>query len=455
MKRLVVYATLILVVAGCRTYESPFVHKSSNELDQMELRDQECADAFRQNDFARAKTINAELTKEMTVSSPLYDLERISLLTLSGEKNAAHAAMTNFVTNLELLYDPASEEEAISLWHGENAKVFMGDNHERATLYALLAMSAIERGEYEDALRCVKNGLLADTSSDPKESYSSDYALLNYLGYVAASYQGDKETASNYKAEMRTNLSDKGFDINNKKRTWANLADDSRALPNAFIVAWTGTAPEYIRGGEYHEIRHVVPGKDEIQTVTLEAVRGEITAVNGLADINFQATTRGKRVMDEVLEDKANVKAGLKASSNFLIAGGMACFLACSQTNDGRAQAVLGIIGGACVTCGLTFHVVGACVNPDADIRSWKCLPANFRIIPVRFKAGKRKVKVNAYIDWDRVASKEVTIDVPEKGAAFAHVSFVECKNSADKNKILSDFLFKLNKVDRSTHEVK
>lgn len=455
MKRLLILTVLALSVAGCRTYESPFVHKSSSELDQMELRDQEVATAFRRHDLAAARSINDELTKELTVSSPLYDLERVSLLTIAGEKGAAHATMTNFVSNLELLYDPASEEEAISLWHGENAKVFMGDNHERATLYALLAMSAIERGEYEDAIRCVKNGLLADTSSDPKESYSSDYALLEYLGFVAASYQGDQAVAAEYKAKLREDLINRGFDVEDKKRTWAHLADDSRALPNAFIVAWTGTSPEFIRGGEYHEIRYIIPGKDDVQAVTLEAGRGEITAVNGLADINFQATTRGKRVMDEVLEDKAKVKAGFKASGNFLIVGGMACFLAASQQSDGRAKTVLAIVGGACVVTGATFYVVGACVNPDADIRSWKCLPANFRIIPVHLKPGHHALKVNAYIGWDRVASKTIELEVPETGAVFAHVPFVNLEDKTKKDVIIGESIQSVWQTGRSEYEIK
>lgn len=455
MKRVLIILAFAFAFAGCRTYESPFVHKSSSELDLMETRDQDAATAFRQNDLAKARSINDELTKELTVSSPLYDLERVSLLTIAGEKEAAHATMTNFVSNLDLLYDPASEEEAISLWHGENSKVFMGDNHERATLYALLAMSAIERGEYEDAIRCVKNGLLADTSSDPKESYSSDYALLDYLGYVAASYQGDQSVAAEYKTKMRAALGERGFDVEDKKRTWAHLADDSRPLPNAFIIAWTGTSPEFLRGGEYHEIRHIIPGKDDVQAVTLEVGRGEITAVNGLADINFQATTRGKRVMDEVLEDKAKIKTGFQASGNILLVGGMACFLAASQTSDGRAKTVLAIVGGACVATGATFYIVGACMNPDADVRAWKCLPANFRVIPVHLQPGHRSLKVNAYIGWDRVASKTIELDVPEKGAVFAHVPFVNLENTTKKDEIISKTIMSVWKSGRSAYEIK
>lgn len=443
-----------LTCAGCATYESPFVHKSESDLDAMENRDMLSAEAFRSGNLTRAKTINDELTREMTVSTPLYDLERVSLLTIEGNKGAAHEAMMKYVENLDLLYDPESEEKAISLWHGENNKVFKGDNHERATLYALLAMSAIERGEYDDAIRAVKNGLLADTSSDPKDSYTCDYSLLHYLGYVAASYQGDKATALQYKEQMLSLLRERGLNADDPKYTWAHLADDSRHLPNAFIVAWTGTPPEYIRGGEHKEIRYCIPGHDPVQAVTLEVGKGEITAANGLADINFQATTRGKRVMDEVLKDKALVKTGFEASGNILIKGGVACLLVASQQSDGNARAVLFIVGGACITTGLTAYVVGACINPDADVRSWKCIPANFRILPVHLQPGQRTLKLNAYSQWDCVAKKSVTVNIPAQGATFVHVPFMECSESYKKSDLTGTTILKLFYTDKLAHEL-
>ena len=162
-------AAVVAMVCGCATYTSPFVHKTEEELDAMERLDWGAARRFASGDYDAADRTLRSLTAEPTVSRPLYELERVSVLLQKDRRKEARELMLKVARDFELLFDERSEEEAVSLWHGENEKVFKGDAHERATLYAFLALSFLETGDWDDAERSVKNGLLADSANTKEE----------------------------------------------------------------------------------------------------------------------------------------------------------------------------------------------------------------------------------------------------------------------------------------------
>lgn len=409
-------AAVVVTVCGCATYNSPFVHKSEDELDEMERLDEIAARHFASGDYNAADRTLLALTAEPTVSRPLYELERVSVLLQKDCKKEARELMLKVARDFELLFDERSEEEAVSLWHGENEKVFKGDAHERATLYAFLALSFLETGEWDDAERSVKNGLLADSANTEEAKYNSDYALLKYLGYVACSKAGRTSDADSYLRDLRGTLGDDNpaVDILTKS-----------PLPNAFAVVWAGTPPSYVRGGEYSHVRHVVPGRGSPFSYLTAGVDDgvELLIPTGLADVNFQASTRGGREMDTVLKDKAAVKTGMAASGNILIAAGFACFSA--MGSDGRADIVLGSVGGGCILLGCTFHIVGACINSQADVRSWKNLPGELLVVPMVLPGGDQKISVRGYLRRDNVVCTSKDVSITPSSVATAHLSLL------------------------------
>jgi hypothetical protein len=80
-------------------------------------------------------------------------MEMISLLLLSGEDKAALELMQTLHNDLEILFDKQLEEKALSIWHGEINKVYKGDSYERATFYALMALSFIKQQNFDDSKR--------------------------------------------------------------------------------------------------------------------------------------------------------------------------------------------------------------------------------------------------------------------------------------------------------------
>lgn len=407
---------------GCTSYTSPFVQKTEAELNEMEAQSAKANQYFRHHAYASAREELEALCREQTVSRPLYQLELLSVLLMEGKRDEAHALMTSVQQDIEMLFDRASEEKATSFWHGEQNKVFKGDTHERAIFYAFFAMSFIERGNYEDALRCVKNGLLAD-SSTADESWNSDFGLLHYLGYLAASYAGETGEAEEYKREYLETLRQQGQNLDLEGNLFSSLVSGN-TLPNAFLVVWSGSPPSYYRGGPYHEVRQVVPGADYLTMLTVEAA-GEkpVTAARRLGDVNFQATTRGGREMDTVLANKALLKSGFNASGNILIAAGVGAFTVMSFQSDAKIKAILAAAGAGCFLLGIGFHYAGNLVNSEADIRAWRNLPANLLIVPLHLPAGTQEVTLHGYCAWDEIFRDTCVIPVEPGRVTTVHHS--------------------------------
>lgn len=442
----------VLFLFGCRTYDSPFVSKTEEELEAMEYQNFLASEEFYRGNYVASRAITEKLSFEMTVSRPLYQLEQVSTLLLEGKNQEAHELMISIRNDLDILFDRQSEEKAISLWHGENNKVFKGDNHERAIFYAFLAMSFIELGEYEDALRCVQNGLLADSSNE--EEYSSDFGLLHYLGYVTSRYLNDMGGAEEYKREYLETLAMQGCNVDSYESTWASLVDD-KPLPNAFLVLWTGTPPSYVRGGAYEEIRHVIPGKDELTMVMVETPDKNLrNAAKYIGDINFQASTRGGREMDSVLKNKANVKSGLNASGNVFMIAGFACFAAMSGQNEAPVILALGGAGIGCFVVGGGFYYVGSLINSKADIRYWRNLPGNLSIIPLYLEEGDNEIFIHGYYGWDHVIRENCTIPILPGKTTIRHFSLmplaeqVNTPNMRYMREAGSDILLKMKNIN-------
>lgn len=412
----------LVAVCGCQTDSGRFAPRSGAELDEMEATNALQNAAFRIGDYESAERVLDALAADHTVSSVQYDLERASIRLVQGRKDDAHGLLLKARSDIEQIFDAASEEKAQSLWHGEANKVFKGDAHERATLYALLALSFLERGEYEDAIRCVKNGLLADSANTKEVQYNSDYALLQYLGYVAAAKSGDPAAAAAYAEEMRGSLDARKIPTGEGSSVAA--LTNAANLPDAFVVVWTGLPPEFVRGGEYGEIRFVSPGRRLVDFLTAQMDAAPETVVaRGLGDVNFQAMTRGGRLMDEILADKANVKCGLAASGNILLAAGLACVL--TTSDNAVAEVALLSTGCSLLVLGGTCHLVGYCINSEADVRAWQNLPGEFAIIPVKCPDGARELTVRGYRLWDNVATVRCKVGRSAKGVGITHLSML------------------------------
>ena len=171
--------------------------------------------------------------------------------------------------------------------------------------------------------------------------YRADYALLPYIGYLAATIAG-----ADWQSEILK------YDRLVKELT--GVAPSERPLPTALLVVWVGRGSDRTLGGEFGEKRFVRKGsiRGTLDALTVNAGGVGYASHPRLADLNFQATTRGGRVMDRVLDRKATAKRGLAASANVLLACGAACFSAGAESGNLAFAAVMFSAGGLCVALG-------------------------------------------------------------------------------------------------------
>ena len=417
-------AVIGLFFCGCSTAEGDFVPKTETELAAMENLNKTAHEAFVQGNYDTASEILKKINTERTVSRPLYQLEELSVLLLNGKDEEAHELMKKLNDDFESLFNKELEEKAQSLWHGEINKVFKGDSYERSTFYALMALSFINRENYEDALRCVQNGLLADADSS-EEKAVDDYPLLFYLGFFAASKMQNKDEAEYFLNAMNKALQLRKFEADKaaaKDNCFSALAGQD---PNVLLVVWAGDPPTVVCTGDYKENRSIIRGNNAFNAlavaVDLEPVH---FAPNNLGDVEFQATTRGGRLMDNILKDQATAKAVMKTSGNVLFVAGGVIFLAGVRSLGSLPVGVtLMGVGGGCFVAGGVVHLIGGMINPAADGRFWRNLPAQLYIIPLTLPVGKHQIMIQGFRNFDAAGIAMYNIDVKEKaGVSVIHL---------------------------------
>ena len=411
-------AALAATLCGCKTGEL------ENRLDDMERRASLGDASFRSGKYASADLTFKSLASEQTVSSPLYRLDRVPCLILSGKKDEAHREMQELRVEFEELYDLESEKKAQSKWHGEINKVFKGSPHEMGTFYALFALSYAERGEYEDAWRCVQNGLMHDAAAE-NDKYRSDDALLLYLGSVFADKIGETDSAAQCRRRLKEALASRKVTaadiVTYKNSAYAALLDENAPKPNAFIVFWTGTPPQYGRKGKYGETRTTLKGAEgaaDFMTVSVDGGQESIVPQK-LGDINFQATTRGGREMDNILASKADFKQDMKNFQAVSIGISGIFFTAAAATFDTSKEML--IVSGSLAAVGVAFLALDGVfycfydkTDPRADIRSWKTIPGQLNVMPLCLTKGKHSITARGYVGGDAFARCEFSLEIPD-----------------------------------------
>jgi len=116
-----------------------------------------------------------------------------------------------------------------------------------------------------------------------------------------------------------------------------------------------------------------------------------------MADISYQATTRGGRLMDDVLEDQAAFKKASYQVGNVLVTAGAAVALGSAQGGSGDG-ALIGVgVGAGMMLLGGIAYGVGSLTSVEADIRSWKVLPNELMVVPLNLTPGKHQFNIDSF----------------------------------------------------------
>jgi tetratricopeptide (TPR) repeat protein len=244
----------------------------------------------------------------------------------------------------------ASARKARGYFNEEAKKNFLGEPYERVMVYFYRGILYWMDGEPDNARACFKSAQLMDSDNENKE-FAADYACLEYLdGYATAKLNGD------------------GSDSLQRAQKLSKIGQLPPYDKNANVLVFFefGTGPTKFATGEYGQELRFNPGVSRDQGAWLRIANKKIR-IGPYDDLNFQATTRGGRVMDHVLANKAVFKTGTDAFGNgALISGG-----ALAATQRGGAQEVgLGLLA-----AGLVSKIVASATTPAADTRAWDNLP--------------------------------------------------------------------------------
>ena len=304
----------------------------------------------------------------------------------------AKQALDDALARIGNLFGPDKDaKKARNYFHEESKKTFVGEPYERVMAYYYRGILYWMDGEPDNARACFRSAQLQDSDTENK-GYGSDYVLLDYLDALASAKLGS-DGSDAYKRAVKN------------RRLFAPPPIDPAA--NVLVFVEIGQGPTKYGTGEYGEELRFLPGKAIARRAQVR-VASQAAQAGAYDDLTFQATTRGGRVMDHILANKAVFKSASDAVGNVSLIGGAAMAMASKDTREA---------GLALAAFGLVSKIVSAATTPAADVRTWDNLPQYLGFAALRLPPGEHVLAVEFLADGGMVfggSTKTVKIRVPE-----------------------------------------
>lgn len=277
----------------------------------------------------------------------VLNFERLGLAAYQeGLMKDAGWAFDQALNRIETIYaDNQQAATARSIFHNEANKDFKGEPYERSMAYYYRGLIFLQEGKFQDATVSFRNAEYQDTLSE-EESFQGDFAVMNYLKGWSQKCAGDKSSAK------------ESFDLAVKSQKDLVIPADG---DNVLFVSELGNGPVKARDAAQAQklLFQAGPEYDESDTtITLVDGKQQVAVPMKLASsVKYQATTRGGRAIDGVMNGKANWKEGTDAV--------------------GSALAMQGMMGGDpyMQLAGSMFSMFSGAMKTNADIRAWEGLP--------------------------------------------------------------------------------
>tara|TARA_R110002051_G_scaffold273597_1_gene334228 strand:+ start:3894 stop:5057 length:1164 start_codon:yes stop_codon:yes gene_type:complete len=287
--------------------------------------------------------------------SVLNNMEIASLALKQHEYREAADAIDRALLDIEQYFGLTEDAlKARSLWYEEGSKAFKGEPYERAMANYYRGMLDLRNGDYDNARASFANGNLQDAFAE-EEQYRSDFALLIFLSAWAAERAGSQSLAE----ERYTELT-------------ALRPDFQRPPPehDTLVIVETGTSPRKLADGVGHAELVYRRGRGFKDRQVQLSIRGDAVAYP-MEDIFLQASTRGGRHVDRILEGKIKYRneASTRGSALTDTASALSDVAIVSQDSGiGDVAAGLSVIGSMQL-------MMAQSAKPRADTRYWSGLP--------------------------------------------------------------------------------
>lgn len=311
-----------------------------------------------------------------------------------GNYAMAKQMLDDALTTLQGIYGPdKSARKARGYFSGEAKKTFIGEPYERSMAYIYRGILYWMDGEPDNARACFRSALLEDSDTENKQ-YAGDWVLAEYLeGLATEKLGGDGSDA--YKRALG---SARGVTLPPYK-------------PDANVLLFVefGPGPTKFATGEYGQELRFRANNSPVRSARFKVANLNIPMAP-TDDVAYQATTRGGRVMDHILGNKAVFKSTTSAVGDVALIGGLGTAM---LSHDRTAQQVgLGI-----TLAGLITKGISAATTPAADVRAWDNLPQFLSFASFSLPAGQHHLTVEFLDAGGNVMAnltKTVTLNIPD-----------------------------------------
>lgn len=314
---------------------------------------------------------NAERSAARPQDRVLWDYRIAASALRVGNFEEAKTKLDDAILNMGgIIANSADAAKARSLFSSESSKTFIGEPYERVMAYYYRGILYWRDGQPDNARACFRTGEFIDSDAETS-AYKSDYVLLDYLDGFAS----EKLAADGSDALKRAKANARGLALPPYDRD-----------ANVLVFAEYGRGPRKYQGGEYGEQLRFMTAESPARSATL-TVEGRTVPLAPYDDLNYQATTRGGRVMDHILGNKAVFKQTTNTVGDVALVGSVIAADNIRRDDGSRnrdaqnAAIALGAIG-------LISKLASAATTPHADIRTWDNLPQRLSFAALRLPAG-------------------------------------------------------------------
>ncbi|HIG21797.1 hypothetical protein [Henriciella sp.] len=311
--------------------------------------------------------------------SVLNNMELASIALKHGLFDEAAGAIDRALLDIMQYYGLTEDAlKARSVWFEEGSKTFKGEPYERAMANYYRGMLDLRLGDYDNARAAFANGSLQDAFAE-EEQYRSDFAVLLFLAGWSAEKAGSGALANDRYAEL------------------AQLRSDFQRPPpehDTLVVIETGKSPRKLADGIGHAelvYRRGKHFKDKYASVDL----GQPVEAYPMEDLFYQASTRGGRHVDRILEGKINFREGA-------VMRGSALTEAATVFEDvafSTQESALGDVAAGLSVVGSLQLLMAQNAKPRADTRYWSGLPDTIHVYTYDSKDAGSDLLQISYLD--------------------------------------------------------
>lgn len=312
-----------------------------------------------------------------------------------GAEDIAADSFDSALLSIESVYaENENAEKARSLWYEEGRKDFKGEPYERAMAYYYRGLLYLKKGDYENARASFKGGQLQDALAEDQK-YQMDFALLIFLEGWASHALGDEDMAR------------EAFDEVKSMRPDFIPPTESH---NVLVIAESGNAPEKKAKGSGGSELHFQRGIGFSERSARFNTGGHDWKPYLTEDIYWQASTRGGRVVDKILQGKVHFKETTQAVGETLTTLGVYGMVASKKADNDAGMVASGII----TAIGLVGQGVAASTQTKADNRFWTNLPDGVHVFTYYLDsdAPQQNVRID-FVDKNQELLSGLTIEEP------------------------------------------